>query len=511
MKQIYIFLILVLLNGTTLTAQTPGTLDLTFGTNGTVASTLTDQKSEDGIAIVEMKRQTDGKYVAIIQRSDYVDSIGQYDEYYYLYRFTASGQPDPAFGTNGRVNLTGYVNDILLLADGKILLLSAESDELVITRLLMNGAVDMGYGFQGKNYTGAYFYVSKALIQQSGKILIAGSRQGTSANVFLRLEADGSRDFTFGTDGIKLLPLIQNDRYISVMKELPDGKLVLGCSMYSGNTSYAAIVRLTADLNYDLTFSGDGEQQLTYSGFQISDFEVMGDNRIVVGGYYYFSSFTRAGIVFSRLKANGMPDSTFGTNSSRTHNFGGLYDVLQAIKVQPDGKIIGVGTSDNRFGVIRLTTTGTTDAMFNSNGKTVTAFAGNSTCNARHLSMEPSGKLLVTGYAFYPDSMMRFTMARYHTGYNVSVDELNTIQNAAVYPNPVADVCVVEYTLQQTGEVTFALYNLQGKLLQSEVTDKELSAGAHRHQMQLAHLPQGIYVLRISHSNGFSTVKLVKE
>ena len=206
-----------------------------------------------------------------------------------------------------------------------------------------------------------------------------------------------------------------------------------------------------------------------------------------------------------------MPASTFGTNSSRTHNFGGLFDQLHSIKVQPDGKIIGVGTSDNRFGVIRLTTSGNTDASFNSSGKTVTSFTGSSNTTIVHLSMEPSGKLLVAGSTFYPDSMMRFTMARYHTGYNVSVDELNTIQQVAVYPNPVADVCEVEYTLQQAGEVSFALYNLQGKLLQSEVTRKEQSVGTHHHQLQLAHLPQGIYVLRISHRNGHSTVKLVKE
>lgn len=510
MKQIYIILICVLLNCTKLTAQTPGTLDLTFGTNGTVAATLTDQKSDDGISIMQMKRQVDGKYVAIIQRSDYVDSIGQYDEYYYLYRFNTNGQIDPAFGVNGRVDLMGYVNDILLLADGKMLVLATESDELVLTRLFTNGTLDMGYGFQGKNYTGAYLYPSAILQQQSGKILIAGSRQGASANLILRLEADGSRDFSFGTDGLKLFPFLQNDRQITIMKELPDGKLVLGCGIYSGNTTYAGIVRLTADLNYDLTFSGDGEQQLTYPGFQICDFEVMGDNRIVVGGYYFFSGFSRAGLVFSRLKANGLPDSTFGTNSSRTHNFGGLFDVLQSIKIQPDGKIIGVGSSDNRFGVIRLTVSGTTDVTFNSNGKTVTAFAGSSNTNARHLSMEPTGKLLVAGYAFYPDSMMRFTMARYHTGYNVSVDELNTIQHITVYPNPIADVCEVEYTLQQAGEVTFALYNLQGKLLQSEVAGNE-HAGTHHRQLQLAHLPQGIYVLHISDANGQGTIKLVKE
>ncbi|MFA7380165.1 MAG: T9SS type A sorting domain-containing protein [Bacteroidia bacterium] len=510
MKQIYIVVLIMLLNCVYSTAQTPGTLDVTYGTNGIQSTTLTNLKSDDGISILQLLRQADGKFLAIIQRSDYVDSIGQYDEHHYLYRFTANGQTDPAFGTNGRVDLNFYASNLLLLADGKILLLSNDLDELVIVRLLSNGSVDMNYGFEGKNYTGAYFYASNALVQQSGKILITGTRQGTSANLFLRLEPDGSRDFSFGTDGIKLLSFIQNDRYIIVMKELPDGKLVLGCSMYSG-TTYAAIVRLTADVNYDLTFSGDGEQQLTYSGFQLSDFEVMGDNRIVVGGHYYFSNFARAGLVFSRLKANGTPDSTFGVNSSRTHNFGGLFDELKSIKVQPDGKIIGVGSSDGRFGVIRLTTTGTTDATFNSTGKTVTPFAGSTSAGIVHLSMEPSGKLLVAGSAFYPDSMMRFTMARYHTGYNVSVDELNTIKHVAVYPNPVADICEVEYTLQQAGEVTIGLYNLQGKLLQSEVAGKEQAAGTYHHQLQLAHLPQGIYVLRISDANGQGTIKLVKE
>jgi uncharacterized delta-60 repeat protein len=510
MKKIYIAALITLLNYVHSSAQVPGTLDVTFGTNGIQSYTITDLKSDDGISILQLVRQTDGKFLAIIQRSDYVDSIGQYDEYHYLYRFTANGQPDPTFGTNGRVDLNFYASNLLLLTDGKILLLTSDLDELVIVRLLSNGSVDMNYGFEGKNYTGAYFYVSNALVQQSGKILICGTRQGASANLFLRLEADGNRDFSFGTDGIKLLSFIQNDRYIIVMKELPDGKLVLGCSMYSG-TTYAAIVRLTADVEYDLTFSGDGEQQLKYSGFRLIDFEVTGDNRIVVGGHYYFSNFARAGLVFSRLKANGTPDSTFGVNSIRTQNFGGLFDELKSIKVQPDGRIIGVGSSDGRFGVIRLTTTGTADATFNTTGKTVTSFAGSTSAGIVHLSMEPSGKLLVVGSAFYPDSMLRFTMARYHTGFNVSVGNTPTAPVLALYPNPVTTHCTVQFTLTHTATVSLSLLDMQGKLVKFVAPVATLSAGTYLEQLNLADLPAGMYMLHLIAGTSKNYIKLMKE
>jgi len=512
MKHIY-FVVAILFNSTIHSfAQTPGTLDLSFGTNGFIQTKL-PLKSDDGISIIKQIKQPDGKYLAVVDQSEYDDSLSIYEEHYYLYRFTSNGQPDPAFGTNGGVALANGPSHLFVLGDGKILLVSNDLTELTTIRLLASGAKDLSYGFKGINYTGYFFYATAAHMQPDGKLILAGNNPAGSKNVLVRINPDGLTDFTFGNNGEQYLPfdnLVDNRSIISI-KQMTDGRLLMAAATYFNSANHCIMIRLKSNFTYDSTFSQDGQMTVSYSGFFFGDFDIDGTGRALIAGTYYYNSFQRSALVFARIKANGNQDSTFGTNGIRTTTYGGQRDQITQVKIQPDGKIIAVGSTDLKFAVMRLNTTGTADGSFNTTGKNITPINGSANAGTAYMSMEPDGKLLICGYAFYPDSTMSFMMARYHTGYNVSVDELNTIQNVAAYPNPVADMCEVEYTLQQAGEVTFTLHNLQGKLVQSEVAGEELSAGTHHYQLPLAYLPQGIYVLRICHPNGQATIKLVKQ
>jgi uncharacterized delta-60 repeat protein len=509
MKHIYIVLLFVLFGSLLSKAQMSGTLDTTFGNKGIISTLLSAEKSAYGVITSLVKRQIDGKFLVVVIRYEYVMATRQFKVSYNLYRFSSDGQLDVSFGVNGHADIKGLIRDIILLPDGKIVLLSKEDEEIVITRLLSTGLPDNSYAFKGKNYTGAYFNAAKFLVQQSGKYMIIGTDENTNVNAFMRLEADGSRDFSFGIDGIKIHTNSLNAYQVVAVKEMPDGKLLIGSQV--ANARYSVMLRLTDNAEYDSTFSGDGVQRISTKEFYLVDFEVQNDNRIVAGGYYYFNNYAQSALIFSRLKANGTPDSTFGVNGTRTHNFGGTRDQLQTLLLQPDGKIIGGGVSDSNYAIIRLSAKGVVDSTFNSKGKALIPFAGNTSVSSNYINIEPNGKLLMAGSVYYPDSMMRFTMVMFNSGINVGLSELNPPQNITAYPNPTADVCQVQYTLQQAGEVSVQLYNLQGQCLRQEAHTQMKAAGTYLQQIQLTGLPKGMYIIVVNHSTGSSAVKLMKD
>jgi hypothetical protein len=51
--------------------------------------------------------------------------------------------------------------------------------------------------------------------------------------------------------------------------------------------------------------------------------------------------------VLVRLKSNGTFDSTFGANGIVTNNLPAGTDGLEVVLIQPDGKILTVGTANN--------------------------------------------------------------------------------------------------------------------------------------------------------------------
>ncbi len=513
MKNIFIISIFLLFSTIALNAQTPGTLDASFGNNG-IISTQVPVKSGDGVTISRQIRHSDGKFTALVLKYIIDDISGNYTADYYVYRFESNGQVDAAFGNSGGLALNFPVSRMFLQSDNKILLCGTMDDEIITMRLLSNGTLDKSYGYEGTNYTGLFIDLFSALLFQNDKLLISGPSPIDNQTMLVMLEPDGTRDFNFGTDGIRYYnyDMSKESNYFTIIKQMPDGKIVLGGTSYSyNNTVHAIFMRLNDKFEYDSSFSSDGLQKMNYEGFRLSDFEITGDSKIVAGGFYYYNNYNNMALVFSRLKANGIPDSSFGAKSTRTANFGGLRDNVQKLILQPDGKLVATGYSEGSFGLIRLTTSGNLDLAFNSTGKTITAFAGSGDGYPTYLHMEADGKLLVTGYVFYPDSMSRFTMARYHSGYNTSIGMLNTIQQLTLYPNPVNSVCHIEYTLEQPGQVTLALYDMQGKLMQHKAGDKMQTSGRHEVNLQMEDLPSGIYLLIMSQNGEQQTFKLLKE
>ena len=152
----------------------------------------------------------------------------------------------------------------------------------------------------------------------------------------------------------------------------------------------------------DSTFGGgDGLAILSGSFSRASGLATQADGRIMVGG--------GKGNDFAlvRFQPDGSPDATFGINGLVTTDFGvGGSEEILAIAIQPDGRIVAVGSSissaGQRFAVARYNADGSLDSTFDTDGKVLTSLPGRGG-EATAVALAAVGgalKIVVAGTAF---------------------------------------------------------------------------------------------------------------
>ena len=123
------------------------------------------------------------------------------------------------------------------------------------------------------------------------------------------------------------------------------------------------------------------------------------DAKIVVGG----EIGSLAAIL--RLTSNGSPDSSFGTNGVATINvasgLGGGVQVI-GVAIQTDNKIVeGISTVNSHgtesFSLARLNTTGAPDDTFGTSGLVTTTFPFGQQRSPTVLALQADGKILLAG------------------------------------------------------------------------------------------------------------------
>jgi len=101
----------------------------------------------------------------------------------------------------------------------------------------------------------------------------------------------------------------------------------------------------------------------------------------------------------ARLNTDGTLDNTFGTNGKVRTDFGTLQeDVAQAVALQPDGKIVvgGYTLGNGIFAIARYNADGTLDTSFNG-GKVTTDLEGSVSEKIENVFVLPDGKILAVG------------------------------------------------------------------------------------------------------------------
>jgi uncharacterized delta-60 repeat protein len=182
--------------------NTDGSLDVTFGANGSVNGFLSFGPSSREVAI-----QSDGKIlVSGYGSGNYANGINTF-----LLRFDSDGRPDTNFGVNG-VAIANYGADsynwgLALQADGKVLVVGTSDFNFAIARFNIDGTLDSTFGTGGLVTTNfgrmSSSYGMNIALKPDGKIVVLGlTLVGNSyASAIAQYNADGMLDTSFGING----------------------------------------------------------------------------------------------------------------------------------------------------------------------------------------------------------------------------------------------------------------------------------------------------------------------
>jgi uncharacterized delta-60 repeat protein len=190
---------------------------------------------------------------------------------------------------------------------------------------------------------------------------------------------------TFGSiayiDGVSINDIV-NYMGTTITTTLPDYLYVGGNFTTYKHPTYSRIIRTDLSGSIDTTFNmGTGAAN------SIQCMVTQSDGKLLIGGTFTtYSGSTNAGLV--RINTNGTKDTTFNVGTA------GFNGTVNDIRIQPDGKIVAVGSftaysGSTRNRIVRLNTDGTYDTTFNA-GTGLNAAAN---C----VAIQSDGKILVGG------------------------------------------------------------------------------------------------------------------
>jgi uncharacterized delta-60 repeat protein len=265
-----------------------GDLDASFADAGVLT---TDHSSVNGLVVLP-----DGKLVVVGTEGD---PIRQTD--ISLARYSATGQADPSFGTNGRTLIdtgstptTSWWDEPLALArlDGGALMVVGQRStagsadcicaSALLVRFTADGNLDKGFnqtGWRTLEFS-SFNSASAVLAASGGRAVVAVVVSGTdNRQALLRIRPDGSLDPTFGQQGVTRFAAGN----VSAVTRDPLGRIVAA----TGGSAFE-LRRFTADGAADPTFGGTYRSDVEAHQTEFpTAVVVQADGRIVYGGYVY--------------------------------------------------------------------------------------------------------------------------------------------------------------------------------------------------------------------------------
>jgi uncharacterized delta-60 repeat protein len=512
MKRILsIFFLILIIGSTRIIAQTPGTLDSSYGINGKLSGYF-PARNGSSIYFYDLHNLPEGKMIGILNKSFYDEFEETYFDTNVIVKVLANGNADPSFGVNGELKTNLSPLFILPQQDGKLLIGFNEKEELILKRYSNTGILDMSYGFEGTSYTGIFAEINKGIQEINGDLILLGSIKNNTEMVIAKLKSNGERKFDFGKDGLHFFDFDENNLYEWPTQILlqKDGKIVVIGNEYNGG-NYAFVCRLNTDGSFDSTFSADGKL-LINSTMGTSDAKLLDNGKIILGGTYYYSNYTKSGFTLVSINSNGTMDATFGSTGYRNFNFGGQNDILNSILVQEDGKILAGGSTADKLALARINTNGSYDLNFNATGKSSIEFDAGSTSIAYYMNFEADQKINVGGIITRSDSSIGFCSARFYLGNTVGLLERENSMQVSLYPNPFKEIINIEASLKGKEMLSANLYSIDGKFIENLYAPTQNSLGNQSVELKVnTTFGKGIYLIQIIIDDQEKWVKVIKE
>lgn len=396
-----------------------------------------------------------------------------------------SNQIDTTFGQGGYVVLSGgqFLHDKVLQKDGKLLIIVPSSFDInptgrsILARLNRNGQIDTTFGRQGLSYEGKDYYLQIEL-QSDDKIVTTGGVRNdvVLSNGNLRIKrwlSSGKVDTTFGNRGTVEIPhnsLLGNQEILI----LPDDKILLYTRAKLSLKTDAMLVRLEKDGNFDLTFGDSGIVILPdFSGWSnpvlqweeyITDVEELSDGSYLIAGASLISASQGENGFLVKLNPDGKFDTTFGENGVWFYSSPKQF-LIKSLVEEASGKIVAVAVR----GV------------------------------EEELAFQDSLEIFLVRY-----------LTELRTG---TLDFSTNLSETWVYPNPISNASVLEYTLDQPTSLSIQLLSENGNIIKNYLSNQILPTGTHQLNLDISPaLSSGFYFLSIQSAGnkGQTVIKLVK-
>lgn len=230
---------------------------------------------------------------------------------------------------------------------------------------------------------------------------------------------DGELDPTFAQNGVLLQDIstqgidVSND-----LVELPDGRIIVAGYTTGSNGVDALVMCLHPDGSLDSTFAQQGKAILDLAlggSDRLTSVALQNDGKIVAAGY--FDTGNGLDFIVIRLTANGLLDTGFGVGGMVKDDVSsGGDDQLHGIAVQPDGKIVVVGSNTNlgqpNLLIIRMESDGSYDQTFGFFGAYAWDTGNGGDDQFNDVIIAPNGKILATGYTAWGNNNSNMIVAR---------------------------------------------------------------------------------------------------
>lgn len=483
--------------------QQPGDLDMSFANNG--IKLFNSANDIDDLAYT-VGLQSSGKIVvAGISGSDMS-----------IIRYNINGALDTTFGIDGQtlIPIGNTVKDLIILPNGKILLTGSTSlDKFVLIRLEVDGLLDSSFGEGGiltTSISNTNTDQSNAMVTQAdGKILLAGNSIGNITTV--RYNIDGTLDNTFGNEGIVITSNNTEYEHATSIALQEDGRYFVSGGFSTDDGWDALLIKYNSDGSIDNSFGTMGSIIISdiipgNDNNFVSEIAIQSNGKVLVTGRS--SDGFNSEMFLLRYNADGTLDASFDNDGVLLFDLGEEYDSGNTVIVQPDEKILVAGKSDSNIIILRINLDGTLDSAFGDNGIVISTVSS-STASANDMILDTDGNIVLVGHASTPVSYS-FVTARYFSGLLNNIDF--TLDNSIlIYPNPVQDEVILEYTLENNENISVGLYDVSGKLIKSIYSNKNRTKGNHKETINLNNIVSGSYILKLNNNNNNSQgIKLVK-
>lgn len=275
--------------------------------------------------------------------------------------------------------------------------------------------------------------------------------------------------------GVSLLGVPGQSRAMG-SRRLSSGQILLSGTVDNGlaATSDFMLARLNSDGTLDAGFGGNGLVRTDFAGqydYGSAPPVILADGKILLGGSATLNVADGTDFALVRYNADGSLDTTFGQGGKLTIDFQHGSDRINKILVQPDGRIVAVGSAYDasptlksmEIAMVRLMPDGSLDASFGNGGKAISTLTSTGAGEIEDAVLMTDGRLVVTGEMGSGTFMARFSStgaldSNFPGSVGVNTNMLNSYRlalgpNGSIYVIGSRDVTVpnIEWVIAKYG------------------------------------------------------------